>query len=254
MGFRQKSRGVRIGRWELLAFLLAGTTVLCAAVWWHARNTTVWKSAPAEIVGLSLEENTDAISASRPHPRIHYTYVIEGRIYHGSAALDTVIQVLYAPVPAEVLKFLHAHDYESFGDLPPALQTLLRQHGITDLHSAPEPVLKTLRAQGFKSVQDFPDDLRQLARAGDYATLAERAAQLLGTPATLETLGELPGEDVAAVEGGEIRILYDPYDPGRSQVLRIPGMQWFQGPLMFLLSALVTLLYCGVAYPRIKRQ
>lgn len=269
MGFRQKSRGIRFGRWEYIALLLVGCTFASAAGWWRARNQSPWERATAQVIGLSLAENEHRIDASRPQLRIHYEFVVGGRRYGGKTPLDAFTRTIYRAVPPEAIALLRSKGYMSFRDLPPKVQEMLRQRGIERLDSVPEPLLETLRAQGVRSVRDFPDDFRAMAAQGDYEGLAREGAQALGeslaepsapsgaggvSPAQ-SGQGSSAHSGIATLSSGAvIQVLYDPGRPSRHKVLRFPRVSAMVYPVLMGAFSLLTILYCGVFYPWVKQR
>ncbi len=226
---------------------LAACTLFCAAVWWYARNTADWEPVPARVVGLSLIENNHQISAARPYLQIHFEYSADGQTFRGSTRLDTFMRAMYRAVPEDVIELLHSKGYMSFADLPADVQAMLRGRGIETLEDVPEPLLEALRAQGVNSVRDFPKDIQNLSRHGNNTS---------GVPAAGhgESGNSLAGGRVVAPVDTDAIILvrYDPRDPLRHVVARFPQLRGAIWPILLGLFATLTVLYCGVLYPRIK--
>lgn len=255
MGLQQKSRRLRFGFWEYCGFALMALTFGCAVVWWIARPAADWVMVPGRVIGASLVENTDPVSASRPSIRIHYSYMVLGRIYTGSTVLDALVRMRYRALPREVQVLLARKGYSSFDDLPPEVREILRRRGIHRLDAVPEPLLDTLRAQGFNSVQDFPDDVRGLVRAGEYDRAANAMEAIMaGRMEDLARSATAPGiPSVAALtQGGVVQVRYDPENPASHYVVRLPVLEGVTGAGMLLLSSLLLIGYCGFVYPRAK--
>ena len=255
MGFRQKSRRLHLGFWEYCGFALMTLTLGCTAAWWYSRPTADWATIPARVIGATLVENTDPISAARPSILVHYSYVVEGLFYSGSTALDPLARFRYRALPREVKALLDRKGYHNFNDLPPEVRDLLRQRGIHRMDAVPEPVLDTLRAQGFNSVQDFPDDVRQMVKSGDYERAAGAMEELMA-----DRMEELARADsptsipsvAALTQGGVVQVRYDPNDPGNHYVVRLPVLEGAAGAALLIGSSLLFLGYCGLIYPSAK--
>jgi hypothetical protein len=255
MGLRQKSRRFRLGFWEYCGFTLMVLTLFCAVAWWIARPTADWIMIPGRVIGASLVENTDPISAARPAIRIHYSYVVLGQIYTGSTILDAFARVRYRALPREVQILLSRKGYSNFNDLPPEVREILRQRGIHRLDAVPEPLLDTLRAQGFNSVQDFPTDVRDLVKAGEYDRAAHAMEQVMtGRMEEMARTGKSPDiPSVAALtEGGVVQIRYDPNEPENHYVVRLPVLEGAAGDVLLIVCSVLLIGYCGFIYPRAK--
>jgi hypothetical protein len=254
MGFRQKSRRLHLGFWEYCGFALMALTLCCAAAWWITRSTTHWVTIPARVIGATLVENTDPISAARPSILVHYSYVVEGRFFSGSTMLDPLASFRYRALPREVKALLSRKGYHNFNDLPPEVRELLKQRGIHRLDAVPEPVLDTLRAQGFNSVQDFPDDVRQMVKSGDYERAADAMEELMADRMTDLARDDSPSiPSVAALtQGGVVQVRYDPENPANHYVVRLPVLEGAAGAALLIGSSLLFLGYCGLIYPSAK--
>jgi hypothetical protein len=254
MGLRQKSRRLHLGFWEYSGFALMVLTICCVAAWWITRPTTHWVTIPARVIGATLVENTDPISAARPSIRIHYSYVVEGRFYSGSTTLDPLARFRYRALPREVKTLLSRKGYHNFSDLPPKVRELLKQRGIQRLDAVPEPVLDTLRAQGFNSVQDFPDDVRQMVKSGDYELAADAMEELMAD--RMEALARSDSPSIPSVaaltQGGVVQVRYDPDNPGNHYVVRLPVLEGAAGAALLIGSIVLFLIYCGLIYPSAK--
>ena len=279
MGFRQKSRGIRFGWLEYIAVLLVGLTVAAGMGWWYAATPgATWITVPARVVAVSLVENTRAIEASRPSMQVHFEYLVGGRVYRGTTRFDPVTRILYGALPKEIRELLRTKGYLSFKDLPPNIQEILRKKGVNSFDQVPVRILDALRAQGYHSVQDFPEDVKRLLRSGEYEQAAEAAGFSAETLAALRAASEVrekrmkAGEAAdntrkdsnrasihasrpARIPGGTIlRVRYDAADPAQYEVVRFPWLHAFLSIGTFLGLAAMTLLYCGVIYPRIKQR
>ncbi len=280
MGFRQKSRKLRWGPLEYVALVLVGLTMVTGTIWWQAAPRAQWLSAPARVTAVSLVENTHAIEASRPSMQVHFNYTVDGRTYQGQARFDRVTRLVYGKLPKEIQDLLHSKGYLSFKDLPPNVQRILRQKGVRNFSEVPAPILQALRAQGYNSVQDFPEDVERLLREGRYDQAAElagfsdatlralnvasqnrgnagrpssRGAQG-GSPAA-QTASILPASRPAVVPPGTmVQVRFDPLNPTRHEVVRVPFVGTFANIALFLGVALLTLAYGGVIYPRLKQR
>ncbi len=255
MGFRQKQRHIHIGFWEYGALALMALTLCSAIVWWVTRPTSAWTIVPGRVIGASLVENTDPISAARPTIRIHYRYVVLGQVYQGDTLLDPLARVRYRALPGEVQVLLSRKGYHSFNDLPPEIKEILQQRGINRIDAVPAPLLDTLRAQGFNSVQDFPEDVRDMVRDGQYerakdamdAVYAERLDDLAHqeSPPEVPSVAEL-------TEGGVVYVRYDPEEPQNHYIVRLPVIEGAAGIVLLLISSTLLIGYCGFIYPRAK--
>ncbi len=281
MGFRQKSRRLRLGPLEYIAVLLVGLTIATGVCWWRVAPRAQWQSTPAQVTAVSLVENTRAIEASRPSMQVHFHYTVEGRSYQGQARFDRLTRLVYGKLPKEIQDLLHAKGYLSFKDLPPDVQRVLRQNGVSNFSEVPEPILQALRAQGYNSVQDFPEDVERLLREGRY----DQAAELAGfSDATLQALNvaskkrsgpvrvpgsgarnsRSPGAQTASVvpasrpafvpPGTMLQVRFDPLSPSRHEIVRVPFVGAFANIGLFLGVAFLTLAYGGIIYPRLKQR
>ncbi len=283
MGFRQKSRGIRFGFLEYLALLLLGLTCLTGFGWWSLAPKSHWVTMPARVYAASLVENTRLIEASRPTMQIHFDYVVGGHTYRGVTRVDRVTRALVGALPKEVHTLLHEKGYLSFKDLPPELQAMLRRKGVATFDQVPGPVLDLLRAQGYKSIHDFPEDVERLLREGNYEQAADLAGFSDATLARLRAQSTTPGvgaspgagrsnpssSSVAQASvgghtphttrpaqipsGNMLHIRYDPEDPSRYEVVRMPFLASGLNMGVFLTIAILTLVYCGVVYPHFKQ-
>lgn len=269
MGFRQKSLRLRWGPLEYIAVVLVALTVATGILWWRVEPRAQWQSTPARVTAVSLVENTHAIEASRPSMRVHFNFMVDGRAYQGQARFDRVTRLVYGNLPKEIRELLHSKGYLSFKDLPPNVQRLLRQKGVRNFSEVPAPILQVLRAQGYNSVQDFPADVERHLREGHY----DKAAELAGfSDATLKALngaaGRAPGGRSPSVQSASVvpasrpapvppgtilQVRYDPTDPLRHEIVRMPFLGAFANVALFLIVAFVTLLYGGIVYPRLKQ-
>lgn len=262
MGLRQKSRGIRLGFWENLALILMAVTLLSAFGWWYTRATQHWETVPARVTGLSLIENQHRFSAARPQVRLHYRYVVQGRVLFGKTPLDAATRTRYQALPEEVRRLLRGKGYMSFKDLPPAMQSILRRRGIERFDRVPKALLDTLRAQGYHGVQDFPDDVRRMVGDGEFAKAARTMEHRIevapgpnGTPAVLPANGSRIREPLAPLgDGGLILLRVNPDAPEMHEVLRYPRLDGWAGATLFLVSAGISVGYCGFVYPRAKRH
>lgn len=255
MGLRQKQRRLRIGFWEICALVLMLLTLCSSLAWWIARPTAAWAVVPARVLGASLVENTDPISAARPTIRIHYSYVVLGRVYLGSTILDPLVRFRYSALPSEVQTLMAQKGYHSFNDLPPEARTILEQRGIHRIDAVPAPLLDTLRAQGFNSVHDFPGDVRDMVKTGEYdratRTMEEVMEEGMIDLAHAEKAPDLPS--IAALnQGGVVLVRYDPDDPENHYVVRLPILEGAAGSALLLASCALLVIYCGFVYPRVK--
>lgn len=255
MGFRQKQRHLYIGFWECCAGALMALTLCSAIVWWVTRPTSAWAVVPGRVIGASLVENTDPISAARPTIRIHYRFVVLGQVYQGDTLLDPLARVRYRALPGEVQVLLSRKGYHSFNDLPPDIREILQQRGINRIDAVPAPLLDTLRAQGFNSVQDFPDDVRDMVRDGHY----ERAADAMDA-VYAERMNDLAHQDsppevpsvAELTEGGVVYVRYDPEEPQNHYIVRLPVIEGAAGVVLLLISSVLLIGYCGFVYPKAK--
>jgi len=198
-------------------------------------------------VGLSLLENNRKISAARPYLQVHFEYVAEGRTFGGATRLDTLTRAVYRAVPKDVIDLLHAKGYMSFADLPADIQAMLRRRGIETLEAVPEPLLEALRAQGVKSVKDFPTDVRALSPHASENLVP--AGPMVSSTSSAQRAGA-----VAPVESGAIiQVRYDPGDPARHAIARFPRVRGAAWPALLGVFAVITVLYCGLFYPRVKQ-
>ena len=255
MGLRQKTRRLRLGFWECCGFLLMLFTLCSAVAWWIARPNANWVTIPGRVIGASLVENRDPVDASRPSIRLHYSYVVLGKMYTGSTILDALAKFRYRALPEEVKVLLERKGYNNFNNLPPEVREILRQRGLNRIDAVPEPLLDTLRAQGFNSVQDFPDDVRTLVKTGEYERGARAMEAIMaGRMEELAVSGKAPEiPSVAALtEGGVLQIRYDPEDPANHYVVRLPVLEGSAGVALLLTSNLLLIGYCGFVYPRAK--
>lgn len=269
MGFRQKSLKLRWGPLECIAVLLVALTIATGTLWWRVEPRAQWQSAPARVTAVSLVENTHAIEASRPSMQVHFNYLVDGRTYQGQARFDRVTRLVYGKLPKEIRELLHAKGYLSFKDLPPSVQRLLRQKGVRNFSEVPAPILQALRAQGYNSVQDFPADVERLLREGHYdqaaalagfsdVTLKALNGAATGAPglprADMQNASVVPASRPATVPPGTtLKVRYDPTDPMRHEIVRMPFVGAFANVALFLGVAFLTLLYGGIVYPRLKQ-
>ncbi|MBL7647060.1 MAG: hypothetical protein JNK74_12815 [Candidatus Hydrogenedentes bacterium] len=255
MGLRQKQRHLHFGFWEYCAVALMALTLCSAVVWWVTRPTAAWAVVPGRVIGASLVENTDPISAARPAIRIHYRFVVQGRVFQGSTPLDPLARLRYRALPGEVQTLLSRKGYHSFNDLPPEVREILRQRGINRIDAVPAPLLDTLRAQGFNSVQDFPDDVREMVRAGQYEQAADAMdaayAERMNDLAHRESPPEVPSV-AELTEGGVVYVRYDPEDPQNHYIVRLPVVEGAGGIVLLLTASALLVAYCGFVYPRVK--
>ena len=230
-------------------------TICCAIAWWVTRPTTNWVTIPARVIGATLVENTDPISASRPSILVHYSYVVEGQFFSGSTPLDPLARFRYRALPREVKALLSRKGYHNFNDLPPQVRELLRRRGIQRLDAVPEPVLDTSRAQGFNSVQDFPEDVRHMVKSGDYERAARAMEELMADRMTehvrADSSRDIPSV-VALTQGGVVQVRYDPENPASHYVVRLPVLEGAAGAALLIGSSLLFLGYCGLIYPSAK--
>lgn len=228
-------------------------TLAGAVAWWRAHPAADWARIPARVVGASLVENTDAISAARPAILIHYAYAVDGELYHGTTPLDLAARVRYRALPREVQTLLSRKGYGSFNDLPPEVREMLRRRGIDRIETVPEALLDTLRAQGFSSVKDFPEDVRQMIRDGEYARAAQTMDHLVAERMVpLAERGETIASVAALAGGGVIEVRYDPENPGSHYVVRLPVLPGASGAILFSSVFLVLITHLTLIYPRVK--
>ena len=249
---------MRFGFWEYVALAFIILTIASALGWRYERAHAAWNSVTARVIGLSLVENDHRISAARPGIRVHYTYVVDGTIYRGDTHLDAVTRALNDVLPREVLDLLHTSGYMSFGDLPPAVQAVLRAHGVERLDAAPPTLRNALRVQGYKSVRDLPEDLRRMAQSAEYQKAARRLATDESTAHARADAGRQAQQGAVAPlkNGGTLQLYYDPRQPAIHNVVRVPSLRALGLPAHTLAIALaaLTILYCGAIYPTVKQR
>lgn len=281
MGFRQKSRGIKVRRYEMVAIILAALTTATGIGWKTISPQSGWIVTRARVTGVSAEQRITEASRGAPAMFLEFEYIASGgAVYRGKTQLEQATEMLYGALPEHIKSQLRERGFLEFDDLPEEAQILLRERGVSSFDKIPVGFLAAMEAQGYDNVSDIPDDIRQMVRNGEYVAAAEAMGYSGATVAALiagsvESEGRVvrdydavrpasvlsgttgfttaPERPALLVPGKVLHVRYDPERPERHEIVRIPYLDTVTRYSVFLAFALITLIYCGVTYPRLKQ-
>jgi hypothetical protein len=283
LGFRQKSRGIKVRRFEVVGILLGALTVLAGFGWHSVGPRAGWVLTPARVTGVSTRSHTESAASPEgkaPVLNLNFEYMVAGRVYRGQTRFDRVTRILYGALPEEMHAVLRARGILEFSDLPPEVRELLHERGIVSFDAIPVALLRAMEAQGYAAVSDVPEEARALVRQGQYLEAAEAlgfddaaVAALIADSTVVRASGRRGADRIqaASVLAGSVRVAgnapvrapvarekvlhvrVDPARPERHQIVRFPYLEALSNHTIFLATALITILYCGVLYPRLKQ-
>lgn len=133
MNLERKRRHYRLGAPDMLAVLLLGTAVLCAALWARSDALPPWERALGAVVECQLVKRAHSVSPDPDQVRLSYEYTVDGRTYRG--AWNGFWPQAYSPnaLPVSQLDRLRQKGYPLtvfYDPLNPAVNAL---HRVEDL-------------------------------------------------------------------------------------------------------------------------
>ncbi len=232
MAFHRKRRRFRAGVPEIVGLVLLASTIASGARWYanQSRDAGLLRTS-GQIVQAAGGDATAA--------RLVYTYSVDGIIYSNVTGPDLAGRTLASLLPLSIMAKLQAHGILSFDDLPEDVRRQIREgttHTFDELTDADRIALEK---RGYQNAEDL--------RLSLLAAMDPK----LGVESTSSERGAGVQMDVS------VPILYDPRDPSYSVIAGPDGQIASTGGgsmAPFLTVALLTCLYFGVLYPRLKRR
>lgn len=228
MPLLRKRRRLRFGFPEYMGLVLLSVTVALAGyriLEWaddvHAHRTT---GRVVQVIG----GNTTA-------PRVLFTYAVDGVLYRNTMKTGTASGTLASLLPAPVM-------------------ARLAQRGIFDFQDLPEEARRQIREGTAHTLDELEPQYRQALQSHGYRNAEElRLALLYAMDGAAKRPGSARAMQQRAV-GASVPVLYDPADPGDSAIARHHGIRRRAILAQFapVIFALVTCLYFGGVYPRLK--
>ncbi len=262
MALQQKKHKIRFGVPEGIACLLLMTTVATGLVWRLGEDAVNWHETAGTLVHAAYRGSERLLGTVGPDVELRYRYSVGGQAYQGLTVLGPVGKSLLHLLPGTPEVPVTPEGFVGLDDLPPEFRNLLESRGVVSLDRIPDPIWQTLNAKGYTAVKDMPPAFREAMKKEDYVTAAKLLDEVLppGLPLPSDSAMRKPASVEAAAPRviaapGDVllKIKYDPLHPFVSRLDLLPSAPPVASLAPFVLCAVLSVLYCGWGYPRMKR-